>query len=285
MLQCRIVSTYLLVLAALLQSGLAPLPASAKAYFATRKEMVNKAEIIALVDIGAVETCQEKGQYFTFLEKSTSKVEKTYKGKLPQQITLFGAETFKCGQMRIIPGKAIVFLSKDAPLYHGCNWHLSLNHIDGKNINWLVKDDDRRQQQTTLAEAEKQLKEDLKPAESSALSRIAQAKYFCSGAMGEGGEIPEEYKAYQEILKSPEQNKSRLIEIANTGTPAGKIYAISILSKIDNKLAKSLLSGLFGNREKLRFYSGCERSEDTLADIAKALSSKGSYLDFKLYGH
>lgn len=176
MFQRRIASAAILVLAALLQSGLNPCPVSAKAYFATRSEMVEKAEVIALLNLGEVENCQERGQYFTYQEKCTAKVEKVYKGKLPRSITIFGAETFKCGQMRIIPGRAIVFLSKDTPLYHGCNWHLSLNHIDGNKINWMAKVDERRQQETTLFEAEKQLKEDLKSAESATHSKIAKDK-------------------------------------------------------------------------------------------------------------
>ena len=109
--------------------------------------------------------------------------------------------------------------------------------------------------------------------------------------MGEGGNIPDEYKAYQSLIKNAVasnggSNRSELVEIVRSqrSTAAGKIYAISILSKCDDKLAKSLLADLAVNpsKEKVRFYSGCERCEDTVANIAKALLTKGVYIDFKL---
>lgn len=281
----------LAVLLPLLITFLLVHPAYGKAYFAARKEMVDRADIIALVDLGAVEKCLEKGQYFEYQEKACAKVEKLYKGKLPNSITIYGAETFRCAQMRLVPGRAIVFLKKDTPQYHGSNWHLSLNHISGDKINWPAKDDERQQRETSFSEAEKQLTKDLSQTEVQLLDKIKGAKYFCSGAMGEGGNIPDEYKAYQTIMKNAEVNRGsansgELIEIVRSqkSTAAGKFYAISILSKIDDKLAKSLLLDLAANisKEKVRFYSGCERSEDTVADIAKALLKKGLYIDFKL---
>lgn len=281
----------LAVLSPLLFAFLLAHPAYGKAYFAARKEMVDRADIIALVDLGAVEKCLEKGQYFEYQEKASAKVEKLYKGKLPNFCTIYGAETFRCAQMRLVPGRAIVFLKKDTPQYHGSNWHLSLNHISGDKINWPAKDDERQQRETSFAEAEKQLKQDLSQTDVQLLEKIRGAKYFCSGAMGEGGNIPDEYKAYQSLIKNAVAsnggtNRSELVEIVRSqkSTSAGKFYAISILSKCDDKLAKSLLSDLTANpsKEKVRFYSGCERCENTVADIAKALLTKGVYIDFKL---
>ena len=51
-----------------------PLPALSKAYFAGRKEMVEKADFIALVDVVAVEKCERKGESFSYSQKAPAQI-------------------------------------------------------------------------------------------------------------------------------------------------------------------------------------------------------------------
>ena len=68
--------------------------AFAKAYFAGKKEMIEKAECIAIVNIDKIEKVQKKGQHWTYHQKASGTIEKTLKGDASGIIEIFGMEDF-----------------------------------------------------------------------------------------------------------------------------------------------------------------------------------------------
>ena len=105
--------------------------------------MIEKADAIAIVEITNVKDSNTKGKTWTYRTKGTVKVEKILKGKLPNEFTLYGAETFICASCPIAKGRYIAFLKKDGDLWTGSNWHLSLRPIKSDMVDWYVADDNR----------------------------------------------------------------------------------------------------------------------------------------------
>ena len=114
--------------------------AHAKAYFAPKAEMIDRAEAIAIAQISGVTDVEEDGDHWTYRQKAEARVEQVLKGKLPLDITLHGNETFICAQMRLAPGRYLIFLRHDRKLWVGANWHLSLRPITDRTVEWYADD-------------------------------------------------------------------------------------------------------------------------------------------------
>lgn len=108
----------------------------AKAYFASAQEMVQGSVAIAILDISKVEAIETKGEHWTYRERAQATVARTLKGSLPQNVQLFGNETFICAQVRFQPGRYLVFLRKDGEKLVGANWHLSVRPIKDDEVEW-----------------------------------------------------------------------------------------------------------------------------------------------------
>jgi hypothetical protein len=115
--------------------------AFAKAYFATEEEMIERAEVIAIVDISLVERAETNSQPFTYSEVAHATVHQTIKGTLPRTVDLYGGESFICAQVHFAPGRYLVFLCHDHELLVGCNWYLSVRPIRDTQIEWYVPDE------------------------------------------------------------------------------------------------------------------------------------------------
>jgi len=109
------------------------LPVLGEARFASKQEMIKEAEDIAVVRIIKVEPCSVKGSPWwdwkswsdwTYHQRATSEVAKTFKGTLPKEITMYGGEDFTCARVNFVPGRCLVFLRHDRNLLVGSNWHL-----------------------------------------------------------------------------------------------------------------------------------------------------------------
>lgn len=116
----------------------------AKAYYAPKNEMIEKAEIIAVVDITEIKDVKIKGEHWTYGQKATGKVEQLLKGKIPSKITIYGMENFICAQCRYEVGKFLVFLKHDNDLLVGSNWQFSIRPIKNDKVEWYKKDADDR---------------------------------------------------------------------------------------------------------------------------------------------
>ena len=118
--------------------------ASAKAYFQSKQEMIEKAEVIAVITISDVEPAEEKGKVWTYQQKGKATVESVLKGNIADEFQIHGSETFICASCPIKEGRYIAFLKKDGKLWTGSNWHLSLRPIDDDDAaQWHAADDNR----------------------------------------------------------------------------------------------------------------------------------------------
>lgn len=143
--------------------------AMAKAYFSPKKEMIQRAEAIAVVNITSViETnvdaiAGEPG--WSYRQKATADVERTLKGNAKGTIEIYGMESFICAQCRYEKGRFLVFLRRERDRWVGANWQPGIRPITGDTVSWPVKDDDAFASKPApladvIAEIETQVKRD-----------------------------------------------------------------------------------------------------------------------------
>ena len=147
-LQCSLVKMKSRITVFIVLYSLSP-QVYAKAYFQSKNEMIEKAKAIAIIDIFAIQDSDTKGKTWTYRTKGTAKVEETLKGVLPEELTIYGAETFICASCPVAQGRFIAFLKKDGDLWTGSNWHLSLRPIKDDMVEWYVADDNRYEMKPT----------------------------------------------------------------------------------------------------------------------------------------
>ena len=115
-------------------------PCFAKAAYARKKYMIEKAKCIAVVNITKVEKANKKEKSWTYRQKATATIEQCLKGDVKGDITIYGLEDFICAQCRYEQGRFILFLRKDGSLWVGSNWHLGIRPIKEKNVQWFKND-------------------------------------------------------------------------------------------------------------------------------------------------
>lgn len=134
-----------------------PSPVEAKAYFQTRSELIQKATVIAIIELQepqAAKADPSKGKTDPFANTVTGKVWsystqskatliKVIKGELPKTFTLYGGESFVCAQCTLSKGRFLAFLTKDDDYWVGSNWHLSLRPIKDGKVEWYVAEEQR----------------------------------------------------------------------------------------------------------------------------------------------
>lgn len=116
-------------------------PCFAKAYYAPKKEMIQKAECIAIVEVTKVEKSEKKGKPWTYRQKASATVKRCLKGEAKGEIEIYGMETFICAQCRYEKGNFILFLRKEEGFWVGSNWHLGIRPITNNKTQWF-KDDE-----------------------------------------------------------------------------------------------------------------------------------------------
>lgn len=137
------------------------LPALAKAYHATRQEMIERAPFIAVVEIEKPQACSFKGQHWTYSQQARAQVVQRVKGDLPESIQLYAQENFECAQVTLTQGRCLVFLEREGQAYRGSNWGLSCLPIDeAQRVAWMSRpdlrqSDGKRPLQQVLAELAK----------------------------------------------------------------------------------------------------------------------------------
>src|SRR6185436_7698218 len=96
--------------------------AQAEAAYKGKVQMIETAEVIAVVEITSVETASVKGTYETYRQKASAKVDKVLKGKLSGSVALYGDGDFICAKCHFQAGRYLVFLQRDGELLTGNNW-------------------------------------------------------------------------------------------------------------------------------------------------------------------
>ena len=117
--------------------------AFAKAYFAGKKEMIQQAQYIVLVNISKIENVTKQGNNWIYRQKASGTVEQCLKGEAAEEIEIYGMESFICAQSRYEKGRVLLFLRKDGDLWCGSNWHLGVRPVYDNKVQWF-KDDEFR---------------------------------------------------------------------------------------------------------------------------------------------
>jgi hypothetical protein len=112
----------------------------ARARYKSKAEMIQTAEVIAVVEVTSVSTANTIGKHWTYQQKATATVERVLKGELPSAPALYGDEDFICAQCRFAVGRHLFFLRCDGDLWVGANWYLSVRPITDETIEWHAKD-------------------------------------------------------------------------------------------------------------------------------------------------
>jgi hypothetical protein len=115
-------------------------PVLAKAAFKSKEQMIQTAEVIAIVEITQVKPVSVKGKHWTYAKESSAQVQKVLKGTLPAQVSLFGGEDFICAQCHFETGRHLVFLDYDQDLLTGNNWEPSIRKITNNEVEWITDD-------------------------------------------------------------------------------------------------------------------------------------------------
>lgn len=113
--------------------------AQAAVVYKSKVQMIETAEVVAVVEITNVAKVSAKGELWTYRQKASAKVQNVIKGKLPDNVSLYG-DGLICGNCRFEVGRYLVFLDRDGGLLTGNNWELSARKITGKskkNVEWL----------------------------------------------------------------------------------------------------------------------------------------------------
>lgn len=108
-----------------------------KAYYAGKKEMIEKAEAIAIVKITHVERVDKKGSYWTYHQRAMGIVEKSLKGTIRDSTEIYGMENFICAKCEFHEGLFLLFLRKDGGFWVCSNWHLGIRAIKAGQVEWF----------------------------------------------------------------------------------------------------------------------------------------------------
>lgn len=246
----------------------------------SKEGMIDDAAVIALVAIDRVEKTETKGSHFIYRKKAIMTPLRVLKGDLKKGAVLYADESFLCARTAVAPGKALVFLKRDGSFLVSNNWELGVRQVEDGRLDWpaggINSALSRQSLATVLAEIMKELK----------LAAIKKARYFCDGAMGEGGESPPEYLAYASFASGKTAVSLDDLEkiLRGSGTTAeGKLYAALLARKLYKKESEKDLRKLAGDRTRLTMRSGCEGFDSTLGEAISELLEHGrlKYLDFK----
>lgn len=137
----------------------------AKAYHPPAREMIRKAEFIALVSLKEPVQIEKKGEgSWTFGEVTDAQLKKSLKGSLPQKFKIYGKEDFICARCHFPKGESLVFLKKDHDLFVGQAWNISCLPVKAGKASWFSSLDRIAPDiEMPVEECIKQISKELKP--------------------------------------------------------------------------------------------------------------------------
>lgn len=161
--QTKNLKPFVLILVACISLAFAP-PIKAKAYHPPAREMIQKAEYIALVTLEEPVKIEKKGgSNWTYAEVTDAKLTKSLKGNLPGKFKIHGKEDFICAQCHFPRGESLVFLKKDHDLYVGQAWQISCLPVKAGKASWFSNlDRNSPDTEAPVEECIKQIRTELK---------------------------------------------------------------------------------------------------------------------------
>ncbi|PZV94944.1 hypothetical protein SAMN05443287_107284 [Micromonospora phaseoli] len=105
-----------------------------------------------------------------------------------------------------------------------------------------------------------------------AVSELAHAGTLAFGGVGIAGSLLSETEAYQRIAAAltdqPDEVRDLLDRLLTTGTPAGRVYAATLLERLDPAEGQAAWAALRGDAAQLSTATGCVMGSTTVGEYA-----------------
>jgi hypothetical protein len=103
------------------------------------------------------------------------------------------------------------------------------------------------------------------------LRELEKADVVAFGGVGFAGEVLPVTRAYDAVAEAlTDDLRPRLQELLERATPAGKVYAATLLGRLDPAAGRDAWRRLAGDPSPVATFTGCVRGSATLADYASA---------------
>jgi hypothetical protein len=103
------------------------------------------------------------------------------------------------------------------------------------------------------------------------LRELERAEVVAFGGVGFAGEVLSVTRAFDTVAEhlSPELHP-RLDRLLDRASPAGRVYAATLLDQLDPASGREAWQRLAGDRAPVEAFSGCVKNRTTLAEYAAA---------------
>jgi hypothetical protein len=105
--------------------------------------------------------------------------------------------------------------------------------------------------------------------DSEAVTELITARLLSFGGRGFAGAVDSSTAAYRHLAQRGAQVLPLLERVAEEGTPAGRAYAATLLSELDEPRGRAAWERLSGEPGQVRYYQGCVCEELTLGEYAR----------------
>ncbi|MEV6830661.1 hypothetical protein [Amycolatopsis sp. NPDC051102] len=102
-----------------------------------------------------------------------------------------------------------------------------------------------------------------------ALTELMTARLLSFGGRGFAGAIDPSTAAYWHLAQRGAEAAPLLERVLVEGTPAGRAYAATLLTELDETAGRAAWERLSGEPGRVRFYQGCVSEELTLGEYAR----------------
>ena len=103
------------------------------------------------------------------------------------------------------------------------------------------------------------------------LKVLEKADVVAFGGVGFAGQILPETEAYHAVAERlTDDLRPKLDKLLRKGTPEGKVYAASLLARLDPAAGREAWERLSGNTAKVDTFTGCVKARTTLAEYASS---------------
>jgi hypothetical protein len=120
---------------------------------------------------------------------------------------------------------------------------------------------------------------DAEPDAAEQLRRLAEAGSVAFGGVGIAATILPETAAYHALAALADRRGAELRpgleRLVATATPAGKVFAATLLARVDPVAGRGAWRRLAGDRSPVQTFSGCIMGQTTLAEYAANQTGNG----------
>lgn len=114
-------------------------PVFAKARFMPKGELIETAEIIAVVEVTKVNDASAKGQHWTYRQAADALTLQTLKGRLPMHFVIHAKKDFICACATYeTKTRYLVFLRREGNLFTTVNHQLGQFKVTDAKIKWYL---------------------------------------------------------------------------------------------------------------------------------------------------